>query len=127
MSKFPKRLNLDLPDAFARNVEVLTHFFQRAFPAIGVQTEAQTDYLLLARAEGLQDVTSDVARVRMDDALGRTDRRLILDEITHLRFTGLTNRGFQRDRLLNQVQRLAHFVSGGVHAFGDFFGRWFAA
>src|SRR5436190_14175237 len=127
MPKFPERLDLDLADAFARDVEVLSDFLQRAFAAIGVQTETQTDHFLLAWAEGLQDIAGDVARVRMDHAFGRTDSGLILDEITHLRFTRLANGSFQRDRLLNQVQRFAHLVRGGVHAFGDFFSRWFAA
>ena len=48
MAQLPQRLGLDLPDALARDREVLAHFFQRVLAAI-LQAEPQPDNLLLAR------------------------------------------------------------------------------
>ena len=47
-----KRLRLDLADALARNVELLTDFFQSVF-ALAADTETQADDLLLFGRQGL--------------------------------------------------------------------------
>src|SRR4051812_19255766 len=126
VAQLPERLHFDLPDAFAGDVEVLANLFQGAFATVGIQTKAQTDHLLLAGAERLQDIAGNVSSIRVDDALRGTYRGLIFDEVTHLSFASLTNWSFQRNRLLNQVQRLTDFVSSSVHSLGDFFCGWFA-
>src|SRR5258706_7814395 len=84
MSKLAKSLDFDLTDPLARDVEVLANFFQSPFTTVRVHPEPQTDDLLLAGAEGLQDVTRNVAHVGSDHQLSRTDSRLILDKVSDL-------------------------------------------
>src|SRR6476646_7207116 len=127
MAKLAQRLDFNLADTLARDVEVLADFFQRPLAAIRIQTEAQANYLFFARAERLQHITGDVARVRTDHPFSRTHRGLVLDEISDLRFAGFANWRLERNRVLDQVQRLAYFVGRALHSFGNLFGAWLAA
>src|SRR6185369_2853274 len=100
MAKLTQRLDFDLADTLARDVKVLANFFQRPLASIRIQTEAQTNYFLFARAERLQHVTGDVARVRTDHPFSRTHRGLVLDEVSDLRFAGFANWRLERNRAL---------------------------
>ena len=53
MPQFPKRLRLDLADAFPRNGENLPNFFEGVLASI-VQTKAQPDDAFFARRQGPQ-------------------------------------------------------------------------
>ncbi len=49
VAQLAKRLGLDLPDALARHLEVLTHLFERVV-ALLADAEAHPEDLLFARA-----------------------------------------------------------------------------
>ena len=66
MSKFPKSLNLDLTKPLARDVEVFANLFQRAFTTIGIQSKPQADDFLLSRAQRLQHIAGNIARILSD-------------------------------------------------------------
>ena len=55
MTQLPQGLGLDLPDAFAGNVELLAHLFQGAAAAV-LDAEAQLEHFLLPGSQGGQHV-----------------------------------------------------------------------
>ena len=54
MAELAQRLGLDLTDAFARHVELLSDLFEGALAAV-LQTEAEPQNLFLSGGQGAQD------------------------------------------------------------------------
>ena len=67
--------------------------------------------------------TDDVCslQVEVDDRVGRRDDSLVLDEIAEMRIFLFADRSLERNRLLRDLQDLAHLGHRNVHALGDFF------
>ncbi len=63
MAQFSQRLRLDLANALARDVKILSHFFERALVTFTIQPEAHANYALFTRAQRLQHVAGDLAQV----------------------------------------------------------------
>src|SRR5438270_5955515 len=125
MSQFPQRLGFDLADAFARNRKRLPDFFERMLAAV-LKPKSHLDYFFFARNQRAQDLSRLVIQVHVEHRLGRRDHAAIFNEVDQVRIFLFANRRFQGDRLLRDLQHLAHFRHRNIHALGDFFRRRFA-
>src|ERR1043165_4537171 len=85
VAQFAERLGFDLPDALARDGEVLADLFERVLAAVRAAAEAHLDDLLFARREGRQNLLRDLAQVRDDDGVRGVEYGLILDEVAEVR------------------------------------------
>src|SRR6266702_8897983 len=73
VAELAQGLRLDLPDALARDVELLADLFQRV---VGVHFDAEThaQYFRLARGERIQYVLGDFAEARIHRGVVRRER-----------------------------------------------------
>src|SRR5687767_12761823 len=126
MTQLAEGLRLDLPYTLARDGEILADFFQGVLAAVA-DAEAHLDHLLLARRERLEDRLRLLLEVQIDDRLRRRDDVAVLDEIAQMRIFLFPDRGFERDRLLRDLQYLPDLRDGNIHPLRDFLGRRFAA
>src|SRR6476469_27627 len=109
MLQLPQRLGLDLADAFAGHRELLADFFQRVI-GVHADAEAHAQYALLARREAREHARRGLAQVRLDRGVDREDGVLVLDEIAEVRILFVADRGFERQRLLGDLENLAHLL-----------------
>ncbi|ENN87860.1 hypothetical protein RHSP_48159 [Rhizobium freirei PRF 81] len=96
---------------------------------VGVHTdaEAHAQHALFARRQRCQNAGRRFAQVRLDGGIDRQKRVLVLDEIAEMRILFVTDWRFERDRLLGDLQNLAHLLERHGELFGQFFRRRFAA
>src|SRR6202167_4238745 len=120
MPQFAQRLGFDLADAFAGYGERLADFFQRVLAAV-FEAEAHFDYFFFARSQRAQDLSGLVLEVHVDHGFGGRDYGAVFDEVAEMRIFSFAYRSFERDRLLRDLQHLAHFRHRDVHALGYFF------
>src|SRR5271157_3653631 len=120
MPQFAQCFGFDLADAFAGYSERLPDLFQSVLAAV-FETEAHLDDFFFARGQSAQDLSGLVLEVHVDHGFGRRDYGAVFDEVTKMRIFLFTNRRFERDWLLRDLQHLAHFRHRNVHALGDFF------
>src|SRR5688500_7373560 len=80
VTQFAKRLGLNLPNALARDGEMLTDFFECVFAAI-LQSEAHLDDLFFARAERFQNFRCLLAEIQVNDGFTGRRNAAIHDEI----------------------------------------------
>ena len=80
MPKLAKRLGLDLPDAFASDVEVLPNLFESVVRAFA-DPEAHPKHARLARGQGRKHLSGLLGEVRVNHRVLRTQRTLVFDEI----------------------------------------------
>src|SRR5215471_2751399 len=125
MTKLAKGFGFDLANAFAGDSKGLADFFESVLAAI-VEAETHLDDFFLARRQGLQHRGSLFLEVEVDNGIGGRDDGLVLDEIAEVRVFFLADRSFERNRLLGNLQNLAHFGDRDVHALGNFFAGGFA-
>src|SRR5688572_16116710 len=78
MAHLAERLGLDLPDALARDLELLSDFLQRARIAIA-QPETQFEHFAFALGEARQHVAQFVLQQTVAGHLGRILRALVFD------------------------------------------------
>src|SRR5262245_11397163 len=121
-----QRLGLDLANALARNRELLADLFQRVV-LVHADAEAHADYTLLARREGGKRARGGLAQVRLDRGVDRQDRVLVLDEIAEVGTLLIANGGFQRQRLPDDLEHLAHLLERHAELLGKLLGRGLAA
>src|ERR1700722_1185898 len=126
MAQFAQCLGLNLPDAFARNAQLLSDFLERPLMAV-LQAEAQNQYLPLALGKILQDILHLLFEKHYRCGLGRRDRFLIFDEVAQVRVFLFPNRRLERDRFLGDLHDLTHLFGRERHRFGDLFDRGLAA
>ena len=120
MAQLPERLGLDLPDPLAGHVELLPDLFQGVIAAVP-DPEAQAQDAFLAGGERLQHFLGLPLQVEPDHRLDGRHRRLVLDEVAQVRILFLADGGLQGDRLLRDLQDLAHLVHRQVDLLGDLF------
>src|SRR5271155_3863148 len=126
MAQLAQRFGFDLADAFAGYGERLADLFQRVLAAV-FEAEAHLDYFFFARGQRAQDLSGLVLEVHVDDGFGRRDYGAVFDEVAEMRIFLFTNRGFERDRLLRDLQDFPHFRDGNIHSLSDFFRRGLAS
>src|SRR4051794_29560070 len=84
MAQLRQCLGLDLPDALARDAELLADLFQRPRIPIG-QSEPQLDDLLLPIGQRVQDRVELFLQQDERRGVDRHDRVGVLDEVTEVR------------------------------------------
>src|SRR5712692_5800166 len=114
-AELPQRLDLDLPDPLARDIELLTDLFKRVL-ALAADAETQPDDLLLSRREGLQDADGFVAHVPFVDGVHRRANRAIFDQVAERRFAVAAHRRFKRQRVARDGSQRLHLSDRNVHA-----------
>ena len=72
MTQLAQRLGFNLPDALARDLEALAHFFERVLGAI-FEAEAHLDDALFARRERAQHLRGVLLQVDADHGLRGRD------------------------------------------------------
>src|SRR5690606_30433733 len=121
VAQLPERLRLDLPDALSRHFEVLPHLLERVVALLSdAETHAQ-DLFLSGRERG-QHFARLLREVHVDDRLGRADDVLVLDEVAEVAVLLLADRRLEGDRLLGELEDLAHPLEGHLHLLGDLLG-----
>src|SRR5438128_2216749 len=121
-----QRLGLDLADALARHRELLADLFQRVV-GIHADAEAHAQHALFAWRQGRQDAGGGLAQIGLNRGVDRQDRVLVLDEIAEVGVLLVADRSFQRQRLLGDLEHLAHFLEGHAEFLGKLLGRGLAA
>src|SRR5262247_2286110 len=118
MAQLAERLGLDLPDALARDGEILADLLERVLAPVR-EAEAEAQDLFLARRQRVQDLVRLLAQAQADHALdGRADL-LVLDEVAEVAVLLLADRRLEGDRLLRDLEHLAHLVHRHFHLDGD--------
>src|SRR6185312_10098189 len=84
VAQLAQRLRLDLADALARHLEVLTDLLE-GMVGLLADAEPHAEHLLLARRERREHLAGLIREVDGDDALARRDDRLVLDEVAEVR------------------------------------------
>src|SRR6266496_5753054 len=120
MPQLAERLGLDLADALAGDREALAHLLEGVLGAVA-QPEAHLDDPLLAGGQGLEQRLRLLLEVDVDHGLGGRDHVAVLDEVAQMRVLLLPDGGLEGDRLLGDLQDLAHLADRDVHPLGDLF------
>src|SRR5271170_3145439 len=102
MTQLAQRLGLDLTNSFAGDLEALADFFERMFGAV-FEAEAHLDDALLARSQSAQNLRSVLLQVDADHGVGRRYGLAVFDEVAQVRILFLSDRRFERDRLLRDL------------------------
>ena len=118
VAQLAERLGLDLADALARDIEFLADLLKRAGAAV-LNAEAQLEDLLFARGQGREYVHQLLLQQRERRGLARLARALVGNEVAEVAVLLLADGGLQRDRLLRDLEDLAHLVHGHTHLGGD--------
>src|SRR6185437_12266861 len=114
-----QRLGLDLADALARHRELLADLLEGVV-GVHADAEAHAQHALLARRERSQHPRRAFAQVALDRGLERDDRVLVLDEVAEMRILLVADRRLEADRLLGDLQYLAHLLEGHAELLGQF-------
>src|SRR5579884_4200107 len=122
MAQLAQSFGLDLANALAGDVELLAHLFQRATAPI-VQAEAQLQHFALALGQAVQHVLNLLLEQLMARGLGRGQSCVVLDEVAEMAVFFLANRRLQADRLLADLDNLAHLLRADLHLLGDLLRR----
>src|SRR5215469_17702139 len=126
MAELPQRLGLDLPDALAGHLEVLTHLLERVVGLLA-DPEPHPEHLLLARRQGGQNLPGLLGQVHVDHRVRGRDQALVLDEVAQVGVLLLTDGGLEADGLLRDLEDLADLVQRELHLLRDLLRRGLAA
>src|SRR3954470_4744463 len=92
-----------------------------------LETKAHLDDLLFARGQGTQNLRSLVFQVDVDHGFGRRHYAAVFDEVSQVRIFLFSDRSFEGDGLLRDLQHLADLGDRNIHALGDLFAGRFAS
>src|SRR5215472_15843217 len=120
MAQLAQGLGFDLADTLAGDRERLADLFERMLGAV-FQTKPHLDYFLFARSQRPEDLCGLVFQVHVDHGFGRRNHGPVFDEVAQMRIFFFTDRRLQRDRLLSDLEHLAHLGHRNIHALGDLF------
>src|SRR5258708_37805310 len=118
VAKLAQRLGLDLADALAGDAEALAHLFQRPLVAVD-QPETQLQHAPFARRERVEYVFDLRVQHRERGGIGRRDGLAVLHEVAEVGVLLLTDRGFERDRVLRDLHDLANLLGRDPHLLAD--------
>src|SRR5499427_638609 len=121
-----QRFGLVLSDALARHRELLADLFQRVV-GIHPDAEAHAQHALFARRQRCQDARGGFAQIGLNRGVDRQDRVLVLDEIAEVGILLVADRSFERQRLLGDLEHLAHLLERHAELLGKLLGRGLAA
>src|SRR5258708_16254610 len=109
MTELAQSLGFNLTDAFACDMELFAHFFQRAAAAI-IQTKAQLENLALALGQTIEHILHLLLEQLMTGGIGRRKRSVILNEVTQVPLIFLPTRRLQPHPLLADLDDLSHLL-----------------
>src|SRR5690606_36110300 len=118
VAELAERLRLDLTDALARHLEVLTDLFEGVV-ALLADAEAHAQDLLLTRGEGGQHLPGLLGEVHVDDRVRGAHEALVLDEVAQVAVLFLADRRLERDGLLGDLPDLADLLERELHLLRD--------
>src|SRR5579871_2780585 len=121
-----QRLGFDLADALAGHRELLADLFEGVV-GVHADAEAHAQHALLARGQRGEHPRRGLAQVGGDRRLVGQDGVLVLDEIAEMRILLVADRGLERQRLLGDLQDLAHLLERHAELFGELLGGRLAA
>src|SRR5271166_2701912 len=121
-----ERLGLNLADALARHRELLADLFERVV-GVHADAEAHAQNPLFARGERSQNTRRRLAQVRLDRRIDRQDRVLVLDEVAEVAIILVADWRFEADRLLGDLEHLAHLLERHRELLGKLLRRRLAA
>src|SRR6266853_2282339 len=124
MPQLAQRFCFNLPYAFARDRERLPDFLERVLAAV-VQTKPHLNDFFLARRQRLQHRRSLFLQIEVNHRIGRRNYSFVFDEVAQVRIFFLANRRLKGDRLLRNLQNLAHLGYGYIHTLGNLFASRF--
>src|SRR5579875_2193039 len=122
MAQLAQGLGLDLPDALACDMELLTHFFKRATASI-VQTEAQLQHLALSLRQAIQHILYLLLEQLVAGRVRRRQGGVVLDEVTQVAVLLFAYWRLQANRLLTDLDDLAHLLRADLHLSSDLLRR----
>ena len=121
MPEFAQSLGFDLPDPFSGHVELLPHFLQRPGLAV-VQTVTQAQHLGLPGRQAVQNIHQLLLEQGGSHGFGRSGRIVIRNEVSQMGIVLFADRGFQRYRLLSNLDDFPHLLFRNAHFLGDLIG-----
>src|SRR6202158_144746 len=120
LAQLAQRLRLDLANPFARDGEQLADLFEGA---VGLaDAEAHPQDLLFAWRQRRQDLAHQLAEIAPDRRLDRRWREFVLDEVAERALFLVAERGFERKRLLDELEHLLEPFERNLHLLGDLLG-----
>ena len=126
MTKLAERLRLNLTDTLTGYVKLAANLFQCARAAV-IQPEAKPQNLLLSLRQGSENLLQLLLQKRIGCRLRGNRNVVILNEVAKMRILLLTDRRFQRYRLLRNLSDLSDTIHRHAHLLGNFFRSRFAA
>ncbi|QTK80944.1 RNA Polymerase Sigma Factor RpoS [Agrobacterium tumefaciens] len=120
MLQLAQRLRLDLTDTLAGNRELLANLFKRVV-RVHANAEAHAQNAFFTRRQRRQNAGRRLAQVRLNGGVDRQQRILVFDEVAEMRILFVTHRGFERDRLLGDLQNLANLFQRHGQLLGQLF------
>ena len=122
MTELSKCLRFDLADALARDGKFLSHFFQRVIRLL-TDAEAHAQHLFFARRQRRQYFAGLLLQIDVHHRIRGCDNALVFDKISQVTIFFLADRCLERNRLLGDLQNLAHLVERNFHFGRDLFRR----
>src|SRR5665213_17325 len=124
--KLAQGLGLALPDALAGHRELLADLLERVV-GVHADAEAHAQHALFPRGQGGENPGRGFAQIAVDGGVQRQHRVLILDEVAEMGVLFIANGRLEADRLLGDLQDLAHLLQGHAELLGKLLGRRLAA
>jgi hypothetical protein len=106
MTQFSQGFRFDLANAFARDGEMLSDFFERVFRAGISESETHFDDFFLARRQRRENFVGDFPQIAESYRFRRIHNRFVFDKIAEMRIFFFANRRFERNRFLRDFQNL---------------------
>ncbi len=94
---------------------------------VHADAEAHAEHAFFAGRQGRQHAGGGLAQVALDRGVDWQDRVLVLDEVAEMRVFLVAHWGLQRQRLLGDLENLAHLLQRHTEFLGQFLRRRFAA
>src|SRR5437588_2146117 len=126
VSQLAERLRLDLPNALARDVELLADLFEGSAAAV-LEPEAQAQHLAFTLGKGVEHVLHGLAQHLVGGSIRRGLSELVRDEVTEIAILFLANWRFERNRRLRDFHDLADLVRRQIHLETNLVGGGLAA
>src|SRR5438309_9057062 len=106
MTQLAEGLGLYLADALAGDLEALADLFEGVLGAV-FEAETHLDHTLFTRGQGTENLRGVLLQVDADDGVGRRYCHAVFDEVSEVRVFFFADGGFERDRLLGDLEDLA--------------------
>src|SRR5579871_1895697 len=126
MAQLTQRFRLDLANALAGYAELAPHFLQRAAAPV-LQTEAQLQHAAFAAGERSEHVLDLFLQELVRGGVRWGQGAVVLDEVAEVAVFLLADWGFERNRLLRDLNNLSHLLGRDLHAAADLFAGRLAA